>query len=50
MGFASSMGIEKSLVNSAIEQVGLEVSIRPEQLSMEQFIRFAEELNRQIDK
>ena len=41
---ASSMGIEKSLVNSAIEQAGLSVSVRPEQLSMEQFIRFAEEL------
>ena len=41
---ASSMGIEKSLVNSAIEQAGLSVSVRPEQLSMEQFISFAEKL------
>ena len=39
---ASSMGIEKSVVINSIENAGLSASVRPEQLSMEQFIAFAE--------
>lgn len=39
---ASSMGIEKSVVINSIENAGLKSNVRPEQLSMEQFIAFAE--------
>ncbi|MGN0602249.1 MAG: 16S rRNA (adenine(1518)-N(6)/adenine(1519)-N(6))-dimethyltransferase RsmA [Oscillospiraceae bacterium] len=47
---ASSLGIEKSLVNTAVEQSALNVNVRPEQLNMEQFILFAEMLKRLIEK
>ena len=36
------MGIEKSVVINSIENAGLKSNVRPEQLSMEQFIAFAE--------
>ncbi len=41
---ASGMSAEKALVNRAIEQAGLPASIRPEQLDMQQFIAFSNEL------
>lgn len=41
---SSSMGIDKSIVNQAIEQSGLPASVRPEALSMEQFITFPKPL------
>ncbi len=41
---ASGMSTEKALVNRAIEQAGLPASIRPEQLDMQQFIAFSNEL------
>lgn len=43
---SSSMGIEKNIVSSAAEKSGLSLTIRPEQLSMEQFILFAEQLKK----
>lgn len=46
---SSSMGIEKSIVSSAAEKSGLSLTARPEQLSMEQFILFAEQLKKLID-
>ena len=39
-----SMGIEKSKVNSVIDSLGLSLSVRPEQLSMEDFVAFARKL------
>lgn len=41
---SSSMGIDKATVNKAIEESGLPASVRPEALSMEEFIRFSEKL------
>lgn len=41
---SSSMGIDKATVNKAIEESGLPASVRPEALSMEEFIRFFEKL------
>ncbi|WP_295209086.1 16S rRNA (adenine(1518)-N(6)/adenine(1519)-N(6))-dimethyltransferase RsmA [Ruminococcus sp.] len=41
---SSSMGIDKATVNNAIEESGLPASVRPEALSMEEFIRFSEKL------
>lgn len=38
---SSSFGIEKSVVMKSIEQAGLSSKVRPEQLSMEEFIRFS---------
>ncbi len=38
---SSSLGIEKSIVTEAIEGSGLAINIRPEQLSMEELISFA---------
>lgn len=43
-----SMGIDKSIVNQAIEQSDLPASVRPEALSMEQFITFSEALRKLI--
>lgn len=43
---ASSMGIQKSMINKVIEESGLQSNIRPEQLSMEQFIIFSENLKK----
>ena len=43
---SSALGIEKQKVIKAIEQAGLSISVRPEQLSMEQFIEFSNELGR----
>jgi len=40
----SSMGVEKTIVIKAIENIGLVPNIRPEQLKMEDFIAFSEEL------
>ena len=45
---SSSMGIDKSIVNQAIEQSDLPASVRPEALSMEQFITFSEVLRKLI--
>ena len=45
---SSSMGIDKSIVNQAIEQSDLPASVRPEALSMEQFITFSETLRKLI--
>lgn len=41
---ASATGFEKSKVTEAIEKSGLKPAVRPEQLSMEQFIAFVEQL------
>lgn len=41
---SSSMGIDKATVNNAIEESGLPAAVRPEALSMEEFIRFSEKL------
>lgn len=43
---SSSMNIEKSTVIKAIEETGLNSNIRPEKLSMEDFISFAENLRK----
>lgn len=42
---SSSMGMEKPLIAKAAEAAGIPVNARPEQLSMEEFLRLAEELN-----
>ena len=42
------MGIDKSIVNQAIEQSDLPASVRPEALSMEQFITFSEALRKLV--
>lgn len=41
---SGSMNIDKSVVNEAISNSGLGSSVRPEQLSMEQFVDFANNL------
>ena len=41
---SSSTGFDKQLVTDAVIKSGLETSIRPEQLSMENFILFSENL------
>lgn len=38
------MGAEKSVVNEAIRQAGLAETVRPEQLTMEQFVKVSEAL------
>ena len=43
---SSSMGIEKSKVTQAIVESGLNSSVRPEQLTMEQLISFSENLRK----
>lgn len=40
----SSMGLDKGLVNEAVQKSGLQANVRPEQLSMEQLIGFSETL------
>ena len=45
---SASMGISKSVVSNAIEASGLSLSIRPEQLTMEQFIVFSENLKQLV--
>ena len=42
---SSSMGMEKALITKAVENAGIPANARPEQLSMEEFLRLAEELN-----
>ena len=42
---SSSMGMEKSLIAKAVENAGIPTNARPEQLSMEEFLRLAEELD-----
>ena len=42
---SSSMGMEKPLIAQAVENAGIPANARPEQLSMEEFLRLAEELN-----
>lgn len=42
---SSSMGIEKSLITKAVEAAEIPANARPEQLSMEDFLRLAEKLN-----
>lgn len=41
---SSLMGAEKSVVNEAIRQAGLAETVRPEQLTMEQFVKVSEAL------
>ena len=41
---SAGMGADKQTVIKAVENSGLQPNIRPEQLSMEEFIRFGEEL------
>lgn len=43
---SSSMKIDKETVNCAIEKSGLPAAVRPEALTMEQFIRFSETLKK----
>ena len=45
---SKTLGIEKSTVSLAINEAGLIENIRPEALSMEQFITFAEKLREHI--
>ena len=45
---SSSMKLDKKLVNEAISNTNLSPSVRPEQLSMEQFIAFSENLKKLI--
>lgn len=45
---SSALGADKETVISAIKESGLEDNVRPEKLSMEQFIAFAETLRRKI--
>ena len=45
---SSALGIEKSITAKAIEQAGLDPSVRPEKLSMQQLILFSENLKRLI--
>lgn len=45
---SSSMKLDKKLVNEAISNTNLSASVRPEQLSMEQFIAFSENLKKLI--
>ena len=45
---ASALGIEKSTVAKAIETIGLDANVRPEKLSMDEFILFSEELKKMI--
>ena len=42
---SSSMGMEKALIAKAVENAGIPTNARPEQLSMEEFLRLAEELD-----
>lgn len=46
---SSSMKIDKGIVNRAVEESGLPAAVRPEALTMEQFIRFSEILKRLLD-
>ena len=41
---SSSMGMEKSLITAAVEAAEIPVNARPEQLSMEDFLRLSEKL------
>ncbi len=41
---SSSMGIEKAKIAQAVENAGLSANVRPEQLTMEQFIEVANQL------
>lgn len=41
---SASLSIDKSKVSEAVKRCGLEESVRPEKLSMEQLIKFSEEL------
>ncbi|MGN0593527.1 MAG: 16S rRNA (adenine(1518)-N(6)/adenine(1519)-N(6))-dimethyltransferase RsmA [Hominimerdicola sp.] len=43
---SSSMGINKSIISRAIEETGLDYNVRPEKLSMEEFIAFSENLKK----
>lgn len=43
---SSAFKMEKSTVNKAIENAGLNISVRPEQLTMEEFIGFANALGK----
>lgn len=44
----SSMGLDKSVVNDAVQKSGLQSNVRPEQLTMEQLIAFSEALKELI--
>ena len=45
---ASGLSVDKAAVLSAIEECGLASNIRPEQLSMDQFIAFAKALRPKV--
>lgn len=45
---SSALGVDKSTVAKAIENVGLNAAVRPEKLSMDEFILFSEELKKMI--
>lgn len=45
---ASSMGIDKQIILSAIVETGLDPNVRPEALAMEQLIAFSENLHKAI--
>lgn len=45
---ASSMGIDKQIILSAIVETGLDPNVRPEALTMEQLIAFSENLHKAI--
>ena len=45
---ASGMGIDKAAAAAAISRAGLPENVRPEQLTMEQFIAFANELSEEL--
>ncbi len=46
---SSSMNTDKQIVIKAIEQSGLDPNVRPEKLSMSEFIRFSENLKKLAD-
>ena len=45
---SSALGVDKSAVAKAIENVGLNAAVRPEKLSMDELISFSEELKKMI--
>ncbi|MBR6046350.1 MAG: 16S rRNA (adenine(1518)-N(6)/adenine(1519)-N(6))-dimethyltransferase RsmA [Ruminococcus sp.] len=45
---ASGLSADKAVVSAAIEKAGLPAAVRPEQLTMEQFIAFANELGEML--
>ncbi len=46
---SSSLGLDKKQVTEAVQKSGLEPNVRPEQLTMEQLVSFAEQLRKILD-